>query len=269
MNAPTVPAGPTAPRIQWPSLAVALLIMVVGTLYPPLMADAAGKADHNLAMALFWAMSAGFVRGVGFAPITVLGAGFAHHRAFVHGARTAPPRPARTRSRWWRRAPSCTTCPASSGSPAACARAPTWWCRWTTSCGACDVRFHAAEVTGLADGGRTCTPRRRRGQRCAGDRHRRALHQEAAGHRARHHALRRHHGGRAHPRPPARDARRHHRGGLCRQPQRAHRGARRADVRVPVRHRRATQARRPARAASSSCSSTPAPNPATASGPRR
>jgi predicted membrane protein len=54
--------------VQWPSLAVALLIMVGGTLYPPLMADAAGKADHNLAMALFWAMSAGFVRGVGFIP---------------------------------------------------------------------------------------------------------------------------------------------------------------------------------------------------------
>jgi predicted membrane protein len=68
MNAPTVPAEPAAPRIQWPSLAVALVIMVAGTLYPPLMADAAGKADHNLAMALFWAMSAGFVRGVGFVP---------------------------------------------------------------------------------------------------------------------------------------------------------------------------------------------------------
>lgn len=58
----------TPPRVQWPSLAVALLIMVGGTLYPPLMADTAGKADHNLAMALFWAMSAGFVRGVGFVP---------------------------------------------------------------------------------------------------------------------------------------------------------------------------------------------------------
>jgi predicted membrane protein len=68
MNTPTVAAEPTAPRIQWPSLAVALVIMVAGTLYPPLMADAAGKADHNLAMALFWAMSAGFVRGVGFVP---------------------------------------------------------------------------------------------------------------------------------------------------------------------------------------------------------
>lgn len=51
-----------------PSLAAALLIMVAGTLYPPLMADAAGKAEHGLAMALFWAMSAGFVRGVGFLP---------------------------------------------------------------------------------------------------------------------------------------------------------------------------------------------------------
>jgi predicted membrane protein len=66
----TLPAAvePTASRVQWPSLAVGLLIMVVGTLYPPLMADAAGKADHTLAMALFWAMSAGFVRGVGFVP---------------------------------------------------------------------------------------------------------------------------------------------------------------------------------------------------------
>jgi predicted membrane protein len=68
MNAPTVAASPAAPRTQWPGLAVALVIMVAGTLYPPLMADAAGKADHNLAMALFWAMSAGFVRGVGFVP---------------------------------------------------------------------------------------------------------------------------------------------------------------------------------------------------------
>lgn len=69
MSTVPVPASPPAPpRVQWPSLAVALLIMLGGTLYPPVMADAAGKADHNLAMALFWAMSAGFVRGVGFVP---------------------------------------------------------------------------------------------------------------------------------------------------------------------------------------------------------
>jgi predicted membrane protein len=56
------------PRLHLPSLAVGLAIMVAGTLYPPLMADAAGRADHGLAVVLFWAMSAGFVRGVGFVP---------------------------------------------------------------------------------------------------------------------------------------------------------------------------------------------------------
>jgi predicted membrane protein len=50
------------------SLLAALAIMVGGTLYPPLMADAAGHADHGLATLLFWAMSAGFVHGVGFVP---------------------------------------------------------------------------------------------------------------------------------------------------------------------------------------------------------
>ena len=59
---------PAPARVQWPSLLVALLVMIGGTLYPPSMADAAGRADHGLAMALFWAMSAGFVRGVGFVP---------------------------------------------------------------------------------------------------------------------------------------------------------------------------------------------------------
>jgi predicted membrane protein len=63
-------AGPTAPpsRPHLPSLAAALTIMVVGTLYPPLMFDPFGRPDHWLAVALFWAMSAGFVRGVGFVP---------------------------------------------------------------------------------------------------------------------------------------------------------------------------------------------------------
>lgn len=54
--------------MHFPSLLVALTIMLAGTVYPPLMTDAAGKADHGLAMALFMAMAAGFVRGVGFVP---------------------------------------------------------------------------------------------------------------------------------------------------------------------------------------------------------
>ena len=57
-----------ATRIHLPCLLVGLAIMFGGTLYPLMMTDHAGGADHGLAMALFWAMSAGFVRGVGFLP---------------------------------------------------------------------------------------------------------------------------------------------------------------------------------------------------------
>lgn len=61
--------APVAPaRVHLPSLAVALAIMVVGSVVPLVFADAQGKADHGLALALFWAMSAGMVRGVGFVP---------------------------------------------------------------------------------------------------------------------------------------------------------------------------------------------------------
>jgi predicted membrane protein len=55
-------------RIHVPSLAVAIIIMLVATVYPPLMVDATGKVDHGLMTVLFFAMSAGFVRGVGFVP---------------------------------------------------------------------------------------------------------------------------------------------------------------------------------------------------------
>jgi len=68
---PVVPAGAgaePASHVHLPSLLAALAIMLVGSIYPLLFADAAGKADHGLAMALFWAMSAGLVRGVGFVP---------------------------------------------------------------------------------------------------------------------------------------------------------------------------------------------------------
>lgn len=61
------PASAPTP-MHFPSLLVALAIMLVGTVYPPVMANAAGQADHGLASALFTAMAAGFVRGVGFVP---------------------------------------------------------------------------------------------------------------------------------------------------------------------------------------------------------
>ena len=54
--------------IHLPSLLVAIAIMLVGSVYPLLFAGTDGQADHALATALFWAMSAGLVRGVGFVP---------------------------------------------------------------------------------------------------------------------------------------------------------------------------------------------------------
>lgn len=60
------------PHMHLPSLTVGLVIMVGGTVYPLLMTNAADRADHRLAMLLFLAMSAGFVRGVGFVPRAVV-----------------------------------------------------------------------------------------------------------------------------------------------------------------------------------------------------
>ncbi|MDR3412735.1 MAG: cyd operon YbgE family protein, partial [Formivibrio sp.] len=57
-----------ASRIHWLSLLVAVAIMLTCTFYPLVMAAPDGAVDHVLAMALFTAMSAAFVRGVGFVP---------------------------------------------------------------------------------------------------------------------------------------------------------------------------------------------------------
>ncbi|MDO9113503.1 MAG: cyd operon YbgE family protein [Polaromonas sp.] len=62
------PAEPVDAAIHLPSLITAVAIMLTGSVYPLLFAGPDGKADHGLAMALFWAMSAGLVRGVGFVP---------------------------------------------------------------------------------------------------------------------------------------------------------------------------------------------------------
>ena len=54
-----------------PSLFAALAIMLAGTIYPLLLARQNGSVDHGFVLALFWAMSAGLVRGVGFVPRAV------------------------------------------------------------------------------------------------------------------------------------------------------------------------------------------------------
>lgn len=67
MTPQLVNAQPSS-RIHLLSLLIATAIMLVSTLYPPLMSAPDGKADHALATALFAAMSVAFVRGVGFIP---------------------------------------------------------------------------------------------------------------------------------------------------------------------------------------------------------
>jgi len=59
---------PVASPMRPLSLAVALAIMVGGSIYPFMFAGQGGGADHGFASAVFWAMSAGLVNGVGFKP---------------------------------------------------------------------------------------------------------------------------------------------------------------------------------------------------------
>lgn len=61
-------SAPQAPGMHLPSLLAGVALMLAGTAYPLVFARADGHADHRLALLLFWAMSAGFVRGVGFVP---------------------------------------------------------------------------------------------------------------------------------------------------------------------------------------------------------
>lgn len=60
--------NPIAGGMHWPCLLTGIAIMLGITVYPPLLTDSNGKADHGLATLLLLAMSAGFVRGVGFIP---------------------------------------------------------------------------------------------------------------------------------------------------------------------------------------------------------
>jgi predicted membrane protein len=70
MHTAMKPAPLTQTSMNFLSLIMALAIMLVGSIYPLLLTRANGSVDHGLLMALFWAMSAGLVRGVGFVPRT-------------------------------------------------------------------------------------------------------------------------------------------------------------------------------------------------------
>jgi predicted membrane protein len=67
-NPATARELPVTTAIHLPSLLLALAIMLCGTVYPYIFTRSDGRVDHALATALFWSMSAGLVRGVGFVP---------------------------------------------------------------------------------------------------------------------------------------------------------------------------------------------------------
>jgi predicted membrane protein len=54
------------------SLLVAMSIMIGATAYPLLLVNDDGHANHLMAVSLFWAMSAGFIHGIGFVPRTTV-----------------------------------------------------------------------------------------------------------------------------------------------------------------------------------------------------
>lgn len=62
-RAPYQPAG-----LHWPCLLLGLTCMVLGSFVPTVFANAKGEADHGIATLVFWSMSAGFIRGLGFIP---------------------------------------------------------------------------------------------------------------------------------------------------------------------------------------------------------
>lgn len=59
---------PGLPGVAFLPLATALILLLVMTILPGVATDTQGRADHPAALFIFWSMSAGFVRGVGFIP---------------------------------------------------------------------------------------------------------------------------------------------------------------------------------------------------------
>lgn len=60
--------SPNGPGLAPLALATGLGLMLLMTILPGLATNRHDQADHPAALLIFWAMSAGFVRGVGFIP---------------------------------------------------------------------------------------------------------------------------------------------------------------------------------------------------------
>ena len=66
MDSPEFQEG--ASGIAWLPLVCAIGIMLLLSIYPTILVRAGGHVDKIASYLLFWAMAAGYVRGVGFIP---------------------------------------------------------------------------------------------------------------------------------------------------------------------------------------------------------
>lgn len=55
-------------QLHLPSLLLAVVLMLVGSVVPVWFSGSDGQPMHGFLMAYLWSMSAGFVRGVGYRP---------------------------------------------------------------------------------------------------------------------------------------------------------------------------------------------------------
>ena len=55
-------------KFHIPALMLGIILMLLGSFVPTVFADGQGKPDHTIATLVFWSMSAGFIRGLGFIP---------------------------------------------------------------------------------------------------------------------------------------------------------------------------------------------------------
>lgn len=70
-NSPSDPGADQAdatPGVAILPLGIAIVLTLTLTIYPLVLTTATGRADHLAATLALWAMSAGYIRGVGFVP---------------------------------------------------------------------------------------------------------------------------------------------------------------------------------------------------------
>lgn len=64
----TEPALNKPAKMHLPCLLLGITCMLLGSFVPTVFADGQGQPDHTIATLIFWSMSAGFIRGLGFIP---------------------------------------------------------------------------------------------------------------------------------------------------------------------------------------------------------